>query len=288
MNLPSHPAILPLAALLLAAAACPSTASAQIVYLNEDFEGETIGQPPANPVQRNAVQVTVAAGTGPFAGTNVADFNDIGSSGGDLEYNVGASGLSNMYISFDLLNMAPGSVGTAANPVIFGVGTWSNAAGALLNANANRAFGVEYYQTGATSTVRLRVSNSVVYSTVYTMSTIQNVEIFINDSDSLTLDYIRPDGGGTATLGADSVVVYINGTLAGASTSGYTINPAITAGDSNLGRLGFNSSSTTVTHWNIDNIYVSEAIPEPTATVLLGVAGASLLAFRRRKARPGL
>jgi hypothetical protein len=214
----------------------------------------------------------------------VADYNDTSATGGgDLEYNVGASGLGNMYISFDLLNVASGTTGTAANPIIFGVGTWNNAAGALLGANANRAFGVEYYQTGASSTLRLRVAGTAVYTTTYSMSSIQNVEIFINDSDLTTLSYVRPDGLGTASLAADSFVIYINDTLAGAAATGYAMNTAITTGDSNLGRLGFNSSSTTVTHFNIDNIYVTSVVPEPAAVALLGLTGISVLAFRRRK-----
>lgn len=284
MNSHSRPAIVSAFAFVCAVSSILFSipARAQVIYLDEDFEGETIGQPPTNPVQKNAVQVAVAAGTGPFAGTNVADYNDTSSSGGgDLEYNVGASGLSNMYISFDLLNAAPGGTGTAANPIIFGVGDWNNATGTLLGANASRAFGAEFYQTGASSTLRLRVAGTAVYTSTYSMASIQSVEIWVNDDDLNTLAYTRPDGLGAASLAADSFVVYINGTLAGASATGYTMNSAVTAGDSNLGRLGFNSSSTTLTHFTLDNIYVADAIPEPSTAAFLAMAGVSVLLVRR-------
>jgi hypothetical protein len=47
----------------------------------------------------------VAAGTGVIGTDNAAWFNDVNSSNGNLEYNIGASNtIGSLYIQFDLLN----------------------------------------------------------------------------------------------------------------------------------------------------------------------------------------
>ena len=262
-----------------------------IVYIDEAFE--TLGVP-SNPAQINAVQVTNAAGS-PIGTGNAAHFTDVISGsggGGDLEYNVGGSALGMMYIQFDLLNNAPDNTGTAANPIIFGVGPWSTTSGTSLGANANRAFGVEFYQTGSSSTLKIRTNGTAPLSVTYDMSAVQTVKIWVNDNDSSTMSYTRPDNSTSATLDANSFVVWINNTLVGSETvTGIGMNTGAvagnTTGDATLGRLGFNTSTTTLADFWIDNLYVADSapvIPEPSAIAL--IASGSLLillqSYRRR------
>jgi hypothetical protein len=265
-----------------ALAAFSPVSSWAVIYIDETFETDTIGVAPANSSQYTSSQVLTAAGTGSIGTDNVARFNDTSSTAGAaLEYNVGASALGSMYIQFDLLNNAPVTTGTAANAFIFGVGSWSTATSTRLSSSANRAFGLEFSQTGGTNTLRLRVDATSVVVTTYSMLSLQNVQIWVNDHDANTLDYIRPDGFGTGTLGANSVVVYLNGALVGTETaSGFTMNTSgsgtgNTTGDATIGRLGFNSTTTNLVDFLIDNVYITDvsAIPEPSTVALLMGAG---------------
>jgi len=272
----------------------PSGARA-VTYINETFEDDTIGVAPADPAQKNVAQVTVAAGTGVIGTDNVARFNDTSvSAGGDLEYNVGTTNtVGNLYIQFDLLNNAPGNTGSAVNPTIFGLGPWSDASGTKLGAAANRAFGIEYYQTGSSSTLKVRSNSTALVTATYDMLTLQTVKIWVNDNDSATLDYIRPDDLTTATLSANSFVIWVNNALVGTETaSGLGMNVVgigSTVGDTTLGRLGFNSSSTTLTDFSIDNLLVTDvaAIPEPSTVGLL-LFGVGLLGWYSRRRAPAI
>ena len=279
---------------LLALAALPIAAQAQIVYLDETFDTDTIGAVPADPARYTGAQVLTAAGSGLMGADNLAHFNDTGSGGGSLEYNVGGSALGALFVSFDIFNNAANATGTAANPIIFGIGNWSTSGSTLLGANANRGFGLEFYQTGSSNTVRIRVGGTVAYQGLYDMAAVIKVSVFINDHDTESLGYVVPGGSGaTATLGANSAVVYLNDTLVGAEPSiGFVMSTATgsgnTTGNATLGRFGFNSSTTNTPNFLIDNLYASSipsAIPEPSAfAALAGLATLGLAAARRRRA----
>lgn len=276
---------------LLAGALVPVCVRAQTVYMNETFDGYLSG---ATPTALRASQVTVAAGTGAIGADNVAHFYDNTNAAGALEYNVGDAKVGTLYISFDLLNLNPNNTGSAANPVIFGVGPWNDSSGTLqLGANANRAFGLEFYASGSSSTLKFRVGGSSVLNTTYAMSDLQSVQIWVNDHDSTTLSFTRPDTGLGETLSANSFIVFINGSLIG--TGAYAMNttegnPGNTTGDATLGRIGFDSSTAnTGIDFAIDNLYVASAaaavVPEPSTYALL--AGAAcfgvVVMIRRRR-----
>lgn len=279
-----------LAAIIPVVALMPLSAYA-VTYINETFEDDTIGLAPADAAQKNVAQVTVAAGTGVIGTDQVAHLNDISAAvNGDLEYNVGTSNtVGNLYIQFDLLNNAPGDTGSAANPVIFGVVPWSAASGIKNGANANRSFGVEFYQTGASSTLKLRTNATAFVNTTYVKLDLQTVRIWVNDNDSATLAYTRPDNSATATLGANSFVIWINDAMVATETdSGFGMNPLLTVGDTTIGRLGFTTTTTVLADFSIDNLTVTDvaAIPEPTSAALV-VCGVGLLGWlsRRRAVR---
>jgi hypothetical protein len=285
---------LPLAVVISSLTLLSLGAHAATNYINETFEDDTIGLAPVDAAQKVVNQVTVATGTGVIGADNVARFNDTSATlSGNLEYNVGTSNtLSSLYIQFDLLNNAAGSTGTAANPIIFGLGPWSASSGIQLGANASRAFGVEFYQTGSSSTLKIRSNSTALVTATYGMSALQTVKIWVNDNDSTTLDYSRPDDSTTATLGANSFVIWINNALVGTeTTSGLGMNvvgAGSTIGNTTLGRVGFDSTTTTVADFSIDNLIVSDiaAIPEPSSAVLVLGGGILLGWFLHRRATP--
>ncbi len=271
------------------AALLPLCAHAQTIYLNETFETDTVGVAPTDSALYRTALVTVVGQTAPLTSGNAARFlDDSTSAGGILEYNAGSSGLSSLFLSFDVANNAPDNTGSAANPLIFSAGNWNDSSAVRLNANGNRAFGLEIYQTGETGNLRIRVGGSTVHSGTYAMGAVNNFKIFINDDSTTTLDYLAP-GAGLATLAANSVAIYMNDSLLGGGSIG--LNEVASAGyvigDSTLGRFGFNTSSTGLADFLIDNVYASSvsAVPEPSSCAALAGLGVLGLAGLRRRRR---
>lgn len=289
----NHPARLPLLALLGFSALLP-LARAQTVYINETFESETLGNAPSDSAQYRTSLTTIVAGNATIGtGGQVAELNDNSASGASqLEYNVGGSALGSLYVQFDLLNNAPSGTGSGTQPMIFGIGNWSTSTSALLGATTNRGFGVEFSGVGDSATLKIRVAGTAVYTGTYTMTALQTVKIFINDNDTNTLNYLLPGTSTVATLAANSAVVFINDSLFSTETSaGFVMSTTTgsgnTTGDATLGRLGFNTSSTTINDFLIDNLYVSSfsAVPEPSSfAALAGVAILGFALWRRRRA----
>lgn len=276
--------------LLLAIAVLPLAASAQTVYINETFDTDTIGQLPSDPAQRRTSLVTVAAGVGAIGTDNVLRVNDSSNTTASLiEYNVGDSALSGLYAQFDLINNAGNNTGTAANPFVFSIGAWNDTTGsATLGSTANRAIGVEFYATGSSSTLRIRSGGTTLGSnTTYNMTAQQTVKVWINDHGTNTLNYTRPDNYTTATLNANSVVIWVNDVLIGGGTaSGFALVSTFTTGtDASLGRIGFSSTTTNILDFSVDNLYVT-AIPEPsTYAAIAGFAALGLCVWQRRRQR---
>lgn len=108
----------------------------------------------------------------------------------------------------------------------------------------------------------------------------------MNDNDATTLSYARPDDASTTALSANSFVVWVKNSLVGTETaSGFALNSALTAGDATLGRLGFDSTTTTRVDFSIDNLQVTDVVvvPEPSSAALLLGGGALLAWYWRRR-----
>jgi formylglycine-generating enzyme required for sulfatase activity len=245
----------------------------QTTYVNENFDSYTAGtqvplNPPTGAIAVQQVTNVTANGTS-FAGggnVNVANYNDSSSSSGYLEYNVGASPLGNMYISFSLLNNAPSSSGL----LTVGAGNWTDATGAQVTSSSKRSFSIEFNQgAGATDTIKLRngiqdvQTNNLMYTATYNTAAIQNIQIWANDNDTTPLQYLAPDGSGIQMLYPNSVVIYDNNALIGAETaSGFAMSnvngAGNTTGNATLGRVGFYSTTTSHANFLIDNVVISD------------------------------
>lgn len=230
--------------------------SSSVVYLHETFDSYEIDAVPSVPELQRAAKVTVFdAGEKPLPG-KVARFNDSDDeAGGAMEYAVGTGGSSNLYIEFDALNNDP-EKGDKNSVVIFGVGPWSEGKSLVLNSKSKRAFGLEFFQQ---KHIKLRVGDGVVAQVKYDPATAINTKIWINDHDTNTLSYKRPDNGEQVTLNADSVVVWQNDVLFGElDAAGTPMHSDVTQGDRVVGRIGLSSSSTKVADFLFDNLHVED------------------------------
>jgi len=206
----------------------------------------------------------VVDGGGRVGEGQVAHYNDGGTEGGVLEYNVGGGGLGSLSIEFDLLNNKPG-VETGSSPIIFSVGLWNPAKGKCLGANVKRAFGLEFYQTGIDRTIALRVGKSAEQRDSYDLAAPQHVAVWVNDHDTNTLSYIRPDTGETVALNPDSFVVWVNDKLVGREPAcGQAMQKSVSEGNNVLGRVGFGSTTKGTADFLIDNIHVKGPTGEST------------------------
>ena len=254
------------------------------VYLDETFESFDVGDQPKIPMLQRIELVTVADGGGKVGSGMVARFNDSETeTGGAMEYNVGDSGASALFIEFDAINN-DAAVGDKFSTVIFGVGPWGEGKPLVLNSKAKRAFGFEMYQQ---KYLKLRIGGDVVGQLKYDPAAAFNVKIWANDSDQNTLSYKRPDNGETATLGADSVVAWVNDALIGdLAAAGAPMNGDVTAGDAVIGRVGFSSSSTKVADFLIDNLHVENPLGDskPAGS---GASGTTEESGSSKKVSPG-
>jgi hypothetical protein len=266
---------------------------AQTTYINENYDGLT---PPAAPVvglpTAAVKQISSAVPNGVIGGGSgaVAWFNKTLSGTGNsgyLEYNAGPSALGSMYISFDLYNNAP-SVATA-NQMTFGVGAWNATTGSgALNSSASRTFAMDFYQGTIKNSMTLRGTNNQSFASnvAYAANNLEQVQIWVNDNDATSIQYLRPDNSAIATLGANSVVFWINGQLVGTEAdSGYVYNSGAN-GNATLGRLGFTATTANLGNFLIDNLNVASwsVVPEPGTFALTACGLAGLLVLRRRSA----
>ena len=104
-----------------------------------------------------------------------------------------------------------------------------------------------------------------------------SIYLFINDSDSMSIDYVAP-GGGTVSLAANSFAYYLDDNLL--LTDGLE-NGALT-GDNTLGRMGVDSFSSHLgVDYTVDNFVVA-LIPEPGTFSLMMMGSVGLLFIRKR------
>ncbi len=256
---------------------------AQTVF-SENFEGDTPGtQPSATAIRpitntaTNFVEVVTgsANGAGGGIGNGLQLFDNDASTAFVYENNFVAdssSQLSAISVSFDFAwesNLGGGSQDYGR----FAVGSFNATTGPYLNQGANTFFEVRFRADG----VVLAQGGTDAETESILLDTSYSMDIFINDFDSASIDYIDPNAS-LQSLGANSFAVYIDGVLL---LEDSLRNGALT-GDDNLGRMGIVSFTSDVgIDYTMDN-YLVNVIPEPNtaALVALGMLG---LGLRRRR-----
>lgn len=272
-----------MALLLLAMTLLPVAHAAEL--LNENFDSYTSAIPTVPVGTATGIkavgQTTAIAGITQIGlGGKVAYFNDVGASSGQLELNAGSAAQTTLAVSFDIYNNATPSA-TGTQPINIGLLAWSSALATAGGSSAKRIAGVTFNQFGSLTTPSFSVQgNGTVSTGTYDLSVKQSVKIYANDHETASINYIGPDSVYRALV-ANSFSVFLNGTFVITSA----LNPTATdnagtllAGNSNLGRLGFNTSTTNLGSWLIDNVVISDmpvgVLPAaPVITSLLTASG---------------
>lgn len=272
--------------LALSLLGCGLTASSVsgAVLFSDDFSGYFVDDLPTATTSLNA---TVQDGSGTIGDGQLLRFVDAGTTGATAdkvsyyENNFAGSDASefgSLGIEFDIFN---DQIANSASSFIFGVGSYDSSASPLLNSNSSRHFNLEFSSTAGSATVRVDGSN--LGSASYNLGASNHIAIFINDSESSSVTYTRPDTLASDSLGANSFVLFVNDTLFEVNSLG-----TLAAGDdTTLGRLGFYSGTSVVSGFSIDNLTVSDlsAVPEPSTMALFVGFGVLGFGWARRRRR---
>lgn len=255
----------------------PGLLNAQIL-VNETFEGYVsgdvpVGSIPSTPTGIRFVQVVTGsaneAGGGTGNGLQLYDNDPAVVSYGT---NFVADTLSNVAAVHASFNLAMGTLpkGAAENDtMVFGIGQF----GANLSGSAGRL---------ATLTLRdnsqLRVGGTLNSSYVSFADGV-DIDIYINDYNTGSLTYTDPLGF-SQTLAADSVALYLNGTLN--ATIG--LNTSLLGGENGIGQFSFYSGTGTDNmNFTFDNLLIEVIpVPEPSTWMMLGT-GLCVIAILHRK-----
>jgi hypothetical protein len=113
------------------------------------------------------------------------------------------------------------------------------------------------------------------------------VEMFVNDQDAASVKYWQ--NGTEYSLAANSHIVYIDNVGYAAQLLNLLVDipggGTVATTEWNLGRLGFSTSGGVAgDDFEIDNIQVTDLIPEPATTGMLLLGAVTVLAIRRRRA----
>lgn len=278
-----------LVALGLAFAGAPLRA---VDLLTENFESAsyTIGVAiPTVPLGtsvsgvKSSGQVTAIAGTGAIgSGGKVAWLNDViaaAGGSGQIEFNAGASPQTTLAVAFDIFNN-----GTPASsmPINVGLLAWNSAVVTAGGTNTKRIAGLTFYQSGNATTQSYSVQGNGTVSTglTYDRTNKQSLKLYANDHDTAPINYIGPDSV-YRTLNSNSFSVFLNSAFvitAPLSPTATDHAGAVLSGNSNLGRIGFNTSTTNTGSWLIDNVVISDMPagvlpPAPVITSALTASG---------------
>ena len=275
-------------------------------FVNETFESYTadVAIPAVSPTSttsgiKTVAQVSAKAGVTAIGGTSgkVAWLNDIiagAGGGGTLEFNAGSSGQSALAASFEIYNNAtPSASGT--QPINVSLAAWNSSNNSTAGGSSiKRIVSLEFNQFGSLTNPSWYIKNAGSVATAFTgsysLASKLAVNLFANDHDTNSINYVGPDGNIRA-LAVNSCAVFMNGNFIGtyAFQTNATASDGTTllSGNNNLGRLCFNTSTTNLGNWLIDNVIVSDmptdvlipAVVTPTITSSATVSGQAGFSF---------
>jgi hypothetical protein len=209
--------------------------------------------------------VTVVSGAAnPAGGGAGSGFRivDKGGSAAGVEYHF-ASGTAAQFSSFRVdFDFARVAAGPAASLLVFGCGEFHSSTSLRLNTNAQRFLTVEFTGDGKANFISATGADSSGHALAAGKN---HLTVFVNDKDTSSVSYARPDTGASQTLAANSVAFWLNaGHVLTTTLDTLDATAAGTVGTSetNFGRLGFVTFSTsTGMDWNFDNVSVTELSP---------------------------
>jgi hypothetical protein len=266
------------------------------VLLDEDFEtGQTVGTDPVGAVSVRPSTPTTniytkvvdsgvnTAGTG--NGVEIKDNDAIDVT--NLEYNFvdsAASQLSAVRVDFSFSALTTSGAGD--DYIAVALGAYGDARS--LGASAARYTDMRLYNDG---TVDFRTATGATYDANNAINAgVNTISIFVNDYDSQSITYTGLDSS-DYTLAANSIAYWLNGSLVimrygeeyidmdnGDETAGGTVGTT----ENNLGKFGFNTGTSDVNlNYVIDDIVISEIVPEPATIGMLLLGSLTLFGARR-------
>ena len=233
---------------------------------------------------KSSGQVTAIAGVSAIgSGGKVAWLNDViagAGGGGQLELNAGASAQTTLAVAFEIFNN-----GTPATtmPINIGLLAWNSTVATAGGSSAKRIAGLTFNQSGNATiqSYSIQGNGTVSSGLTYDRTSKQSIKLYANDHDTTSINYIGPDSV-FRTLNANSFSVFLNGAFVltaplNPSATDNSATPVALTGNSNLGRIGFNTSTTNTGNWLIDNVVISEmpAGVLPPASVVTSALTAS-------------
>lgn len=264
---------------------------AQILF-TETFESQTVGATPTggqtirgDNSDTNRLAIILGSGDN-IAGTgNALRLRDNNSTTNvSLEWLIvpnSAAQESAVHFSYNFARGPQASSGSSR--IHFSAGVYDTNTGPRYGSSGNRIFDVRHRSDGSVQFLtRNPDDNSEINITVGTGNVLTSgnvLDVFANGGLA-PINYISPATSASATLAAQSVAYYLNGTQ---RSTGLIFNP--NQAGNQFGRMGFTTiSGTTGLDLILDNVQAS-VIPEPGVYVgLLGlISFAAVLAARRQR-----
>ena len=189
------------------------------ISLYESFESytganfTTVAASPASNCMKYFSQVAPANGTTAIGGTTgrVANFNDSsGASSAGLQFNLGSSGLTSLAVGFDVLSASSTYVG----PMIFSITGYNTGTATTGGSSSERLAAIEFSQGNSTNSTFViknggNANSAIFYTGNYTQASKQSFQVFANDHEIDSLNYLGPDDV-YRTLPANSFSVFWN------------------------------------------------------------------------------
>ena len=271
--------------------------SAVLTNLVVNFESDTVGSQPVAAAVRPFVNVAtssveVVTGSAIGSGKAVRYIDQSTNAQSGLEYNfVASSNHQENAVGVKFTYTQRSTMADSQN-ISIAVGEYADSTAPTLNSGSRRIAEFQIRNSGIVRSVfGGNTAALAVPGGAFAIGSVNTVELFVNDQDSSTVNYVQ--GVTTYTLNANSYAIWVNGVNYGGNAGGLINTGAVVdAGAAiaqntqwNLGRFSITSASgATGLDIDFDNIIVTSLIPEPATMGMLLLGAVTVLAVRRRRA----